>query len=275
MPAMYVRRKPFLGFWECEVNDLRTFEKPGSDPPVVFLHGLFMDHTLWETVARRLVDVRVLTVDMPGHGDSPRTAPGATLDDHVALIADLFDSKGVEQALVVGHSWGGMIALRLAVERSDLVAGAVFCNTPVQRKSGLARLAVHLQRGALSAGLPTSVYGAGAARLIVGDQYRKRNPNVVEEMTGRVEAMGRWQLKELIRSVVLEPDTVYHLLRGLTIPWIAVAGKDDHEIPPDVADQLATIGDFRTAPGAHATPLEGPDVVAKAIQDVRDQIPTN
>lgn len=253
---------------------LRTFEIPGSEPSVVLLHGLFMNHELWDPVATELGGMRLVIVDMPGHGESASTEPGATLDDHVALIADLLDSRGVKHAVVAGHSWGGMVALRLAARRPDLVAGAVFCNTPVERRSGTSRLAVHLQRAALSV-IPARVYGAGAARLIIGDHFRKKHPNVVDETAQRVEKIGRWQLKELIRSVVLEPDSAFGLLEGLTIPWVAVAGEDDHEIPSHVADQLSSIGELRTAPGAHYTPQEAPELVTTAITHIRTQIPSS
>lgn len=103
----------------------------GSGTPVVLLHGLLTDSRVWDPVVDDLSrDHLTLAVDAPGHGASPaRTAP-YTLDDEVAgLAAAVDDLVGGEPAVWVGHSMGGMKAMRMALDHPRLVRGLVLVST--------------------------------------------------------------------------------------------------------------------------------------------------
>ncbi len=96
----------------------------GQGPPVVLLHGLGGSAANWVQVFPGLVGAhRVLALDLPGHGGSPSLPRGATVSDFAAVVATTLDIEGVGAALVAGHSFGGQVALRLALQRPDLVAG--------------------------------------------------------------------------------------------------------------------------------------------------------
>jgi len=84
-------------------------------PLIVFLHGAGLDHTVWALPARYFAhrDRAVLAPDLPGHGKSA----GAPLTSIAALadwIVKLLDEVGAEQAALVGHSMGALIALEAA-----------------------------------------------------------------------------------------------------------------------------------------------------------------
>ena len=98
----------------------RDFD-PGL-PPIVFLHGAGMDHTVWALPARYFAHRGrgVLAVDLPGHGGSQ----GRPLTSIVALadwVAELIDVSGCAKAALVGHSMGALIALEAAARHPDRV----------------------------------------------------------------------------------------------------------------------------------------------------------
>ncbi len=84
-------------------------------PAVVFLHGALHDHSVWTLAARWFAHHGhgVLALDLPGHGRS-----GGPALDSVEAMADwviaALDASGVEQASLVGHSMGSLIALEVA-----------------------------------------------------------------------------------------------------------------------------------------------------------------
>jgi pimeloyl-ACP methyl ester carboxylesterase len=102
---------------------LRWFEG-GEGPTVLLLHGLGGAASNWAVVAPQLVrDHRVLVPDLPGHGGStPLAAPPETLDPFADRVAQLLEQQGA-RALAVGHSLGGVVALRLAARHPALVRG--------------------------------------------------------------------------------------------------------------------------------------------------------
>lgn len=103
----------------------------GAGRPVVLLHGLLTDSRVWEALAASLAPAhRVIAIDAPGHGASPRQDTPFTLESLVdALATVLADRIGDEPAVWIGHSMGGMKALRAALLRPELVAGLVLVST--------------------------------------------------------------------------------------------------------------------------------------------------
>jgi pimeloyl-ACP methyl ester carboxylesterase len=86
-------------------------------PPLVLLHGLNNSSLSWSRVAPLLaVDRRVLMLDLPGHGQSDRPDASYELDWYAHIVARWLDAIEVEQADVVGHSFGGGIAQMLLLE---------------------------------------------------------------------------------------------------------------------------------------------------------------
>ena len=98
----------------------------GRGPPLLFLHGLAGQAGNFHRLTPHLAGFRCLIPDRPGTGWSDAAAPGgAGLAGHAATAAALIEALGTGPVLVVGHSLGGAIALRLALDRPDLVAGLV------------------------------------------------------------------------------------------------------------------------------------------------------
>jgi pimeloyl-ACP methyl ester carboxylesterase len=98
----------------------------GNGPAVVLLHGLASNCRIWDGVAPLLVaaGLRTVAVDQRGHGESEQPDHGY---DFATVGRDLeaaVGSLGLDRPLIVGHSWGGNVALQYAADRDDrAVAG--------------------------------------------------------------------------------------------------------------------------------------------------------
>lgn len=100
---------------------------PARPAQVLAIHGLTGHGRRWEALSREhLPDTTVLAPDLLGHGRSSWDAPWS-IDANVAALAPLLDGP----ALVVGHSFGGAIALSLAAARPDLVTQLVLLDPAV------------------------------------------------------------------------------------------------------------------------------------------------
>jgi pimeloyl-ACP methyl ester carboxylesterase len=134
--ALVVRRRtraaeaehpPIGSFIEVDGVRLHYFEK-GKGPPVVFLHG--EGSLIEDFIASGVVDQvanhhRVIVIERPGYGYSSRpTRIAWTPTRQARLLRAAFRQLGIERPVVVGHSWGTLVALALALESTD-VAGLV------------------------------------------------------------------------------------------------------------------------------------------------------
>lgn len=109
---------------------LHRFGPPGP-ARVLAVHGLTGHGARWRALFTQfLPEVAVLAPDLIGHGRSTWAAPW-TIDANVAALASLVEDEADGPVLVVGHSMGGAIALHLATQCPDLVAGLVLLDPAV------------------------------------------------------------------------------------------------------------------------------------------------
>jgi pimeloyl-ACP methyl ester carboxylesterase len=93
------------------------FERSGHGEPLLLLHGIGSDLRVWDPVLSLLTPYHdVITVDMPGHGESPVSNDGTPPDatGFARALAGFLDELGIETAHVAGNSLGGWTALELA-----------------------------------------------------------------------------------------------------------------------------------------------------------------
>jgi pimeloyl-ACP methyl ester carboxylesterase len=102
----------------------------GGGAPVLLLHGYSDSAGAWAPVLPHLPEAwNVAAPDQRGHGRSERPASGYTMAAFAADAARLVDALGWERATVVGHSMGGMIAQRFAIDFPERVARLVLVGT--------------------------------------------------------------------------------------------------------------------------------------------------
>lgn len=102
-----------------------------DSPCIVFLHGLAGSAASWGAPFRQIANShRVLLVDVLGFGRSPKPAIGYTLQDHIAALHATLLLHNAEQAHVVGHSMGALLALAFAAHQPTHVEGLTLLAMP-------------------------------------------------------------------------------------------------------------------------------------------------
>ena len=131
----------------------------GAGPPVILLHGLGGAASNWVDVAPLIVDRhRVAALDLPGHAGSPALGHAGGLRAFVDAVATAVEALDAVPALIVGHSFGGQVAVWLAALRPDLVAGLLLIapagiGTRGRRARAAVALSTRLRPGRLVAPL--------------------------------------------------------------------------------------------------------------------------
>lgn len=103
---------------------------PSGPIQLLALHGLTGHGQRWQHFTNFVPEIAVAAPDLIGHGRSSWDAPWS-IDANVSALAELLDAEASAPVLVVGHSFGGAIALHLAATRPDLVAALVLLDPAI------------------------------------------------------------------------------------------------------------------------------------------------
>jgi pimeloyl-ACP methyl ester carboxylesterase len=114
---------------ETRTLDGVRYHVGGAGEALLLLHGLAGSTGNWvELLDELTARYRVIAVDLPGHAGSGGLPRGATTSDFAAIVAAVLRAETNAPALVAGHSFGGLLALRLAHRHPELVCGLLLAS---------------------------------------------------------------------------------------------------------------------------------------------------
>jgi len=113
-----------------------AYTKKGSGKAIVLLHGFLESKEIWEGFVEILQkDFTVLAIDLPGHGKSEVVAENHTMQLMAQVVKTILDKENIFQAIVVGHSMGGYVALEFAASFPKSVQGLVLFHSHAKADS--------------------------------------------------------------------------------------------------------------------------------------------
>jgi flavin reductase (DIM6/NTAB) family NADH-FMN oxidoreductase RutF/pimeloyl-ACP methyl ester carboxylesterase len=243
--------------------------RSGRGPAVVLIHGVGLQKAVWAPqVAALASDYDVIALDMPGHGDSATPPENPRLSDYAEAVRDTLDALGVNQAHIVGHSMGALVALEFALnhpERTLTVTAmnAVFCRTHEQR-AGVAARVEELGDGAR---LPD---WRGTLARWFGDPappHLREAARRTQALLEQADAVGYARSYRLFA----EGDSEHGLrLAGLGVPALFLTGEDDPNSTPAMSAAMARLtpqGRLRVLPGLrHMMALTDSDTINQELR---------
>ncbi|HEX6933097.1 MAG TPA: alpha/beta hydrolase [Streptosporangiaceae bacterium] len=240
---------------------------------LVLLHGQPGLGADWQPVIARLPDsLGVIAPDRPGHGSS--RLPGGGLEANAAAVLEALDSGGIDRAVIVGHSYGGGVALQVAATAPDRVDALILlASVGPDCLNFFDWLLAAPVAGALASRVAwqwTPALARAALRLMRRRDGGVRHPN------WEVWGNARWDNGPLWRTflaeqkaLVREAPAIERLAASVSVPALVVTDPRDPLVPFKTAAALsAVLPDARVhlIEGAgHHLPLRAPDEVARQI----------
>jgi pimeloyl-ACP methyl ester carboxylesterase len=255
----------------------------GAGPPVVLLHGVTLQWWVWSAVIRLLrSDHRVIAWDMRGHGESKAGTRGVTLEACADDLAQILIELEATDAVVVGHSMGGMVLGRFVIQNHEVahsrVRGLVFLATSAAPASiaglrgGMAALASlaeplarrDVRRSRTSYPWKDTNVSAALARTAFG---RNATARMVDDTRLMIAATPSATLAEAASSIAAHD--VRAELASVDLPTVVVVGSLDALTPPPHARALAEVvsgSELRVLRGVgHQVMQEDPAAIEAAI----------
>ncbi|MCZ6788795.1 MAG: alpha/beta hydrolase [Chloroflexi bacterium] len=264
---------------------LRYWTWGGTRPPLVLLHGLASTHRIWDLVAPLLAkDHTVITVDQRGHGESAKPDGGYDFATVAADINGLLQVLNIESPILVGHSWGGNVALEHAATYPGVAAGLCLVDGgTIEISSYFPSLEAATREMAPPdfSGMTLESLRARAQNMDFGFE---KTPQVRQAMEANFEELANGQIQARLsrtnHMAVIEaiwdhkPSELYHRVR-CPVLLMPARGRGSHskERQERAERSLAAAGD--TLPvsntvwledSVHDVPLQRPDLVAGVIK---------
>lgn len=228
-------------------------------PSILILHGWGLRGSIYDGVKKLLEKegFKVFIPDLPGFGEEPLRSSTMMLDDYVSFVDEFLKANKTTQFIIIGHSFGGRVALKYAFKYPERVNKLVLAGTPVIRSSVLKRKIsrmVSIAGGKIFRFLPktTKDFLRKFLYFLIGEwDYYKAGP-----------------LKQVFKNIISE-DLVFYA-KNIKTPVLLVWGENDRVVPVSDMKKIAKIIPHATfsvvKDVGHKLPYEKPVEFFKAIK---------
>jgi pimeloyl-ACP methyl ester carboxylesterase len=277
--AKVPRNEAWLAWKRTAVNGREAlYGEAGTGLPALFLHGWGLNHKVYKRSLAHLVasGLHVIAPALPGFGGTAALPDDSTdFAGYATWTSDFLRVVGISQpALVIGHSFGGGVAIKLAHDHADQVQALVLVNSVggsawTGRGSTLRSMA---QRPLWDWGLhlPADLLPLRQGRRVLPVIIAEALPNLLRE------PRTFWKAATLARraDMTVELDE----LRLRELPVVVLWGQSDQLITRDsFEDMCATLGhpEVVTVPGTHSWLIADPDAFGEVMTNVIDILGIN
>ena len=211
-----------------------SLNKVNNGNPIVFVHGVGLNNTIWKLQTDFFKEYNTLTYDLLGHGKTPLKKANVTFDDFSRQLLNLINELKFKKIHLVGFSLGALIARYFASKHNDrlcslIIHGSIYKRTEEQKRIVINRFNVAKMNR------PTSKRSA-LSRWLTED-YISKNPEIYEELYSILENNNN---KNFLKSYELfthynDDDT---MIKKINANTLITTGEHDIRSTPEMARNL-------------------------------------
>ncbi|MER5516756.1 alpha/beta hydrolase [Streptomyces sp. NPDC002763] len=240
-------------------------------PAMVCWPSLMMDGTMWQYQYEHFAPThRVVLVDSPGHGKSDALRKLIDLEDCSDALVDILDALGIDRCILVGNSWGGMLAGVFPAYHPQRTAAAIGTNCTASLPTMFESIWATALSTYLSLHAKTPPLAAEAARgAFAGPTAEATNPEFLD-FTDFVLRDDPKSVAWALRGILIGRKDEHRRLRTIqNVPVLIIAGEEDSQFPVHVVRKMADAiegSTFRVLQHtAHLAARENPEAVNAEI----------
>ncbi|GIN97672.1 3-oxoadipate enol-lactonase [Siminovitchia terrae] len=244
------------------------YEEKGAGEPLVFIHGVGLDHTIWHKQLKGLSEYfRVIVYDMIGHGRSEHPPGPYSLSQFVEQLSGLLNYLNIKKCHLLGFSMGGMVAQAFALKNKNklktlTIMSAVANRTARQRSAILQRVDEVKTNGAAGTIEP-------AIQRWFNTSFLKENEEAVNEVRIRLQTNNPSSYLAAYTLFATGDEELWPQLDQIDVPTLIVTGENDVGSTSHMSSQMHEKikgSELQIVPEIrHMLPMEGAEVINEMI----------
>ncbi|OYD84808.1 acetoin dehydrogenase dihydrolipoyllysine-residue acetyltransferase subunit [Azospirillum brasilense] len=257
---------PRYEFAETAVGNIRYAKRGDGATTVLLVHGFGGDLDNWLFTIDALAEgATVYALDLPGHGQSAKTLADPTLTGLSKAVQDFMDAVGIEAAHLVGHSMGGAVSMRTALDAPERVVSlSLICSAGLGREINQDYITGFIDatsRRDLKPVLETLFADAGlVSRQMTDDLLKYKRLDGVD---GALRAIASSMFENGEQKIILGAA-----VGAANVPTLVVWGAEDRVIPAAHATALGSAARVEVVPNAgHMVQMEAAGKVNALVKD--------
>lgn len=232
---------------QCFINNkcIRYTDK-GEGSVLILLHGYLETKEVWNSFAEKLShDLRVITLDIPGHGKSDIMAETHTMELMAEIINGFLLDLKIETCTLVGHSMGAYIMLAFAdlfphkLNGFVLFHSSVYADTEEKKKTRLREIEF-INKGKLDLIINTNLPNTFATDTL--DNFSEE----IERLKNKAKKHNPDGISALTRGMMERSDK-QNLIKDFTKPMLFIFGEKDNYIPIDLGKKMSKLNPLITS----------------------------
>ncbi len=220
-------------------NDVQVYyESYGQGSPIVFLHPFSTNANIWHFQTFAFAQQhQCIIIDHRGHGRSDKPAAGFAIEEQAADVVAVLDDAGIDQAVLVGNSIGGMIAMQVNLDAPERVRGTLILSSGTNLAAGMPPEAGEAfaqdWRGAF----------AGLLEGALSAKSKQQKPELMDLLVGYFMVDDNFT-EATFGGSAGDPSGVFNWnisdrLGEITKPTLVIAGAEDQATPLEANQFLA------------------------------------
>ena len=211
-----------------------SFTDNNSDP-LVFIHGVGLDHRMWEPQISSLNNYSLITYDLLGHGKTPYNQEEITMNDFSKQLDDLINFLKVDKINLIGFSLGALIALDFASKFQNRLKTLTLLGTTYRRTEEQRNLVIdRFEQAKLNKPISKQ-----ALKRWFTDKYLEKNPNIYEKISSILEGNNKENFLKVYELFILHKND--ENFKNIKVNTLIMTGENDIGSTVEMSKNLSNV----------------------------------
>jgi pimeloyl-ACP methyl ester carboxylesterase len=221
------------GYLQCR-NGKIHYTDQGRGQVILLLHGYLETSEVWDGFSRKLAEkFRVISPDLPGHGQSDIFGETHTMEHMAGIIKELLESLEIEKAFLTGHSLGGYVALAFAEHFPEKLSGYCLFHSHPLADSPEALEKREREINLVRAGKKDLMYPDNVVKMFAKSNLKKFNASLErsKQIASSIQGEG---IIAVLKGMMARPSRLSVMEEG-RVPCLWILGAMDNYIDCELA----------------------------------------